>query len=190
MRRTRTRRRAAPLRPGRRTDLLEDLVAWALASLGLFAVLGSVLLGCAAYDAALGRGAPPSPVRAVLLADSPRAPAADQRVPTLQQPARVTWTAADGVVHVVEVRVPPVLRAGSAVTVWLDRAGRVVADPAERSAEAVAFGVSAALAVVALSWAVLSVLWSTVCRLTAARNAAAWAREWARVEPRWRRSSL
>ena len=95
----------------------------------------------------------------------------------------MTWTAADGVVHVVEVRVPPALRAGSAVTVWLDRTGRVVADPAERTAEAVAFGVSAALAVVALSWAVLSLLWSTVCRLTAARNAAAWAREWARVEP-------
>jgi hypothetical protein len=70
MRRTRTRRRAAPLRAGRRTDRLEDLVAWALMSLGLFAVLGSVLLGHAAYDAALGRGAPPSPVRAVLLADA------------------------------------------------------------------------------------------------------------------------
>jgi len=129
MRRTRTRRRSAPLLPGRRTDRLEDLVAWALMSLGLFAVLGSVLLGHAAYDAALGRGAPPSPVQAVLLADAPRAPAADQRVPALQQLARVTWTAADGVVHVVEVRVPPAQRAGSAVTVWLDRAGRVVVDP-------------------------------------------------------------
>jgi hypothetical protein len=190
MRRTRTRRRAARLRAGRRTDRLEDLAAWALMSLGLFAVLGSVLLGHAAYDAALGRGAPPSPMRAVLLADVPRSPAADQRVPTLQQFARVTWTAADGAVHVVDVRVPPALRAGSAVTVWLDRAGRVVADPARRSAEAVAFGISAALAVIALSWAVLSLLWSTVCRLTAARNAAAWAREWARVEPRWRRSVL
>ena len=40
------------------------------------------------------------------------------------------------------------------------------------------------------AWAVLSLLWSTVCRLTAAHNAAAWAREWARVEPRWRRSAL
>ena len=85
---------------------------------------------------------------------------------------------------------PPALRAGSTVTVWLDRAGRVVADPARRSAEPVAFGVSAALAAIALSWAVLSLLWSTVCRLTAAHNAAAWAREWAHAEPRWRRSPL
>ena len=116
MRRTRTRRRPAPLLPGRRTDRLEDLVAWALTSLGLFALLGSVLLGCAAYDAALGRDAPASPVRAVLLADAPRAPAADQRVPIAAAAARVTWTAADGVVHVVDVRVPPALRAGSVVT--------------------------------------------------------------------------
>jgi hypothetical protein len=54
----------------------------------------------------------------------------------------------------------------------------------------VAFGISATITVVALSWAVLSLVWSTVCRLTAARNAAAWARQWARVEPRWRRSVL
>ena len=107
------RRRCCPPSPGRRTDRLEDLVAWALTSLGLFALLGSVLLGCAAYNAALGRDAPASPVRAVLLADAPRAPAADQRVPSLQQPAPVTWTAADGVVHVVDVRVPPARRAGS-----------------------------------------------------------------------------
>ena len=66
----------------------------------------------------------------------------------------------------------------------------MVADPAERSAEAVASGIGAALTVVALSWAMLSLVWSTVRRLTAARNAAAWARQWARVEPRWRRSVL
>ena len=100
----------------------------------------------------------------------------------------MAWTGPDGVGHVASVSVAPALPAGSAVTLWVDGAGRVVADPAERSAEAWAFGISAGLTVVALSWALLTLAWSAVCRVTASCNAAGWAREWARVEPRWRRS--
>lgn len=100
--------------------------------------------------------------------------------------APVTWTDADGVRHVVTVAVPPARTASSAVTLWVDPAGRVVADPAERSAEAWAFGISAGLTVVALAGALLTLVWSAVCRVTAACNAAGWAREWLRVEPRWR----
>ena len=81
----------------RRTDRVEDLVAWLLTCLGLLAVLGSVLVGHAAHGAALGRDGAPTPVRAVL-----------------------------------------------------------------------------------------ALLWSAVCRVTAACNDAGWTREWARVEPRWR----
>ena len=182
------RRRGGPPLPRRRTDRVEDLVAWLVTTLGLLAVLGSLLVGHAAHQAALGRASAAGPVRAVLLADAPPAPAADQRVPSPRLRAPVAWTGPDGAAHVASVSVAPALPAGSAVTLWVDRAGRVVADPAERSAEAWAFGISAGLTVVALSWALLTLAWSAVCRVTASRNAAGWAREWARVEPRWRRS--
>ena len=68
--------------PRRRTDRVEDLVAWLLTTLGLLAVLGSLLVGHAAHQAALGRASAAGPVRAVLLADAPPPPAADQRVPS------------------------------------------------------------------------------------------------------------
>jgi len=34
-------------------------------------------------------------------------------------------------------------------------------------------------------WAVLALVWTTVRAATARRNATAWAREWAVVEPDW-----
>jgi len=151
-------------------------------------VLGSLLAGLAAHQAAHGHAGAASPVRAVLLADAPPPPAVDQRVPSPRLRAAVAWTGPDGAGHVASVSVAPGLPAGSAVTLWVDGAGRVMADPAERSAEAWAFGISAGLTVVALSWALLTLAWSAVCRVTASCNAAGWAREWAQVEPRWRRS--
>jgi hypothetical protein len=41
------------------------------------------------------------------------------------------------------------------------------------------------VAVVLAGWAVLALLWAAVRAATARRNAAAWAREWALVEPTW-----
>jgi len=165
-------------------------VAWLLTSLGLLAVLGSMFVGHTAHHAAVGRTGAATPVRAVLLADAP-VPEAGLPTPAARPSTSVVWTGADGVAHVAEATVPPVppvLPSGSAVTLWVDGSGRVVADPAQRSAEAWAFGISSALTVVALSWGLLTLIWSAVCRVTAARNAAGWAREWARVEPGWRRS--
>jgi hypothetical protein len=181
---------AAPPLPARRTDLVEDLVAWLLTSLGLLAVLGAVLVGQAAHHAALGRAGAVSPVVAVVhgpAGEHAAAPAPDQRIPAPRTHVLVSWRGIDGIEHVATAEVPP-RPAGATVTVWVDDAGRVVADPAERSAEAWAFGISAGLTVVALTWALLTLLWSAVCRVTTACNAAGWAREWARVEPRWRRS--
>jgi hypothetical protein len=174
--------------PRRRTDHVEDLAAWLLTSLGLLALLGSVLVGHAAHQAALGRTAAATPVRAELLTDAPPPPAAHQRVPVPRRHVPVAWTDPHGVRHVGTVAVPPARAAGSTITLWVDPAGRLVVDPATRSAEASAFGISAGLTVVALSWVLLTLVWSAVCRVTAACNAAGWAREWARVEPRWRRS--
>jgi hypothetical protein len=185
-RRRRARRRNGSPLPRRRTDRVEDLVAWLLTSIGLLALLGSVLVGHAAHQAALGRAAAATPVRAELLTDAPPAPSG-QRLPRPRPHVPVTWTDAHGVRHVGTAAVPPARTAGSTVTLWVDPGGRIVADPARRSAEASAFGISAGLTVVALSWALLTLAWSAVCRVTAACNAAGWAREWARVEPRWRR---
>jgi hypothetical protein len=51
----------------------------------------------------------------------------------------------------------------------------------------VAFGLGAGLTAAALAWAVLNGVWTLVCRATAARVDAAWAREWELVEPVWSR---
>ena len=87
------RRRGGPPLPRRRTDRVEDLVAWLLTTLGLFAVLGSLLVGHAAHQAAHGRAGAASPVRAVLLADAPPPPAVDQRVPSPRLRAAVAGRA-------------------------------------------------------------------------------------------------
>jgi hypothetical protein len=177
------RRLVAPPALGRATDRAEDLTAWLVTSLGLFAVLGAVLVGMAAHRAALipGELGDVSPVRVVLLADVPAGPAdPGPRVP-------VSWIAADGTEQTGELVVRAPLPAGSAVPAWLDRQGRLASTPPRHPVEAVAFGVGAALTVAAVAWALLAAAWSAVRRATATRNDAAWAREWARVEPVWRR---
>ena len=80
--------RGAPL-SRRRTDRVEDLVAWLLTTLGLFAVLGSLLAGHAAHQAAHG------------LADATPPPAVDQRVPSPRLRAAVAWTGPDlSLIHI------------------------------------------------------------------------------------------
>jgi hypothetical protein len=169
----------------RATDRLEDLAAWLLMSLALLAAVGAVLVGHSAYGASVaGRAAGhATAVRAVLLADVPALPT--------DSPSRrsvpAVWTDADGAEHTVELLMPAPLPAGTEVTTWVDRQGQVVTPPSEQPAEAVALGVGAALAVVASTWALLAAVWTRVRRATARRNAAAWAREWALVEPEWSR---
>ena len=181
-------RAAAPLLV-RGTDRIEDLVAWLLVSLGLLAALGAVLVGAAAHDAARGPGRLTAavPVSVVLLADVPPAPAATQRFPSPLPRVPVSWTAADGVEQTGELGLRAPLSAGDEVTAWLDRDGRLSATPPQHASEAVAIGVGAGLTTAAMAWALLSGMWSGVRRATAARNDAAWAREWARVEPVWSR---
>jgi hypothetical protein len=179
------RRLASPL--ARTTDRVEDLVAWLLVAAGMLAALGAVVVGAAAHRAALvpGQLGEASPVRAVLLADVPVA--VTSRRPAVLPDVPVSWTSADGTEQTGELEVPAPLRAGATVTAWLDRNGRLTAAPPTHAAEAAALGLGAGLAVGAGAWALLAALWSSVRRVTAARNDAAWTREWARVEPVWRR---
>ncbi len=168
---------------------MEDVVAWLLVSLGLLGALGAVLVGVAAHDAALAPGRPGglTPVHVVLLADAPPAAAGTRLIPSALPWVPVSWTSADGVEHVGELRLRAPLAAGDTVTAWSDREGRLTVRPSEHATDAAAFGVGAGLTAAALAWGLLVGAWSGVRRATAARNDAAWTREWARVEPVWRR---
>jgi hypothetical protein len=167
----------------RGTDRLEDLVAWVLVSLGLLAALGAVAVGRAAHDATLGPEGvgTPAPIRAVLLADVPAPPPSGRRM------VPVSWTADDGSEQIGELAVRAPAQAGTAVTAWPDGEGQLTTTPPRHTVEAGVFGVGAGMTVVALAWALLALLWSVACRVTAARNDAAWERGWARVEPVWSR---
>lgn len=175
--------------PTRRTDRVEDLVAWLLVSLGLLAGVGAVLVGSAAHAAALGQGrlGEATPVSVVLLADLPPTPTATPRFASPVPRVPVGWTSADGVGRTGELSVHAPLSAGDEVTAWLDRSGRLSATPPQHASEAVAFGVGAGLTAAALAWALLNLLWAGVRRATAARNDAGWTRGWAHVEPVWSR---
>ena len=126
-------------------------------------------------------------MRVVLLADVPTASAPTVRPPALLPRVPVSWTAADGSEQTGELLVRTPLTAGSAVTAWLDRDGRLRPTAPQHASAAVAFGVGAALTTGAAAWALLTASWSAVRRVTAVRNDGAWTREWARVEPVWRR---
>ena len=177
-------RAAWPPRRIRATDRFEDLAAWLLVSLGLLATFGAAFVGHAAYDTALGAGPGATAVRAVVLADPGPPPA--QRMPTAAPRVPVAWSDADGGDRIAEVALRTPASAGSEVTVWLDRHGRAAASPQGRAA-AFASGTGAGLAVAALAWTLVAVTWCGVRCWIGRRNAAAWEREWARVEPVWSR---
>jgi hypothetical protein len=175
--------------PVRGTDRLEDLVAWVLVALGLLAALGAVLVGRAAHDATLGPDGvgTPAPIRAVLLADVPAPPTSGRPMVRPLPPVPVSFTADDGTEQIGELAVRAPAQAGTAVMAWLDEEGRLTPTPPQHTSEAVAFGVGAGVTVAGLVWALLALVWSGVCRVTAARNDAAWECEWAHVEPVWSR---
>ena len=163
----------------RATDRVEDAVAWLLAALALSTVLLAFAVGGAGYAAAQDRAraeaAERVAVRAVL--GEPATGYGPQ-----QLPAR--WTGPDGIAVTGRVPVRDQRPAGAEVRVWLDRAGHVTDPPMPESAAAVV-GWIRGLLVALCGWALLGLAWVGVRRTVAARNAAAWARDWRRVEPSW-----
>jgi hypothetical protein len=73
---------------------------------------------------------------------------------------------------------------GDTVSIWIDRTGRLALAPTQPGT-ATAVGWTWGVAVTLGGWALLALLWTAVRAATARRNAAAWAREWAVVEPNW-----
>jgi hypothetical protein len=163
--------------PKRGTDWLEDVAAWLLASLSLLGAAVSLMVGLQVHGSLMERAALEStartPVRAVLLQDTPVVPDADdqQTGPVVQVPVR--WVDTDGTVRVDEASVTGLPRAGDTVQVWADRSHHLVPAPTNPD-DATAAGI-----------AVLMVAWCGVRHFTSTRNYARWAREWAEVEPRW-----
>jgi hypothetical protein len=102
-------------------------------------------------------------------------------------PAR--WTDRAGLEHTDAVVVSRSARAGSEIVVWIDAAGKITAPPPRR-VNAVVGGVVAAIGVLCAGTTVLVAVWVGVRGATERVNARRWEREWARVEPLWRRTCL
>jgi hypothetical protein len=169
-------RRRRPVR-GRATDRVEDAAAWLLTALALITVLGAVAVGGAGWSEAMDRvrveAAERTTVGAVL---AEPATAAGQ--------VRATWIGRDGAVVTGQVPVRDQQPAGAEVRVWLDGRGHVTSAPMEPGAAVVVGWVRGVLAALC-GWSLLLLAWVGVRRVVAARNAAAWAREWRLVEPSW-----
>ncbi len=182
-----SRRTGAPL-PRRMTDRVEDAAAWVLSAAMLLVAMAAVVVGLSVHGGEAARARAEStdrvPATAVLTADAPIS--ADYSAGNIRVPVPAAWTDPAGRRHTGWVDAPAGTAAGTERPVWLDRSGDVV--PAPTSGTQVVFAaVATAVLVLTGGGLLLGSTWLAVRRLTAARNAAEWAREWARVEPEWRR---
>jgi hypothetical protein len=174
------RRRRPARRSGRRaTDRLEDAAAWLLMALALITVLGAFAAGETGYAEAMSRVRAETAARTVV-----RAALVEQATEFGPQQVAARWTGPDGVAVTGRVPVRDRRPAGAEVRVWLDHDGRVADSPMQPSA-AVAVGWVRGVLAALCGWSLLALSWAGVRRLVASRNAAAWAREWERVEPSW-----
>jgi hypothetical protein len=158
---------------------VEDAAAWLLMALALITVLGAVAVGGSGYSGALER------VRAEA-AERTMVPAVLGEPATTigPQQVRATWTGPDGVVVTGQVPVRDRHPAGAEVRIWLDARGHVTSAPMDQGA-AVAVGWIRGVLAALCGWSLLALAWVGVRRAISARNAAAWERGWARVEPSW-----
>ncbi|MGV9498058.1 Rv1733c family protein [Streptomyces sp. NPDC003642] len=178
--------RSNPLR--RRSDRVE---AWIVLAGWVLAVLCGAVAALAAATAVDGslsaQRAQTRAVPAVLTERAPRTP----QVTTDGSGgdtvwATVRWTAPDGSPHTGRTEVEPDAAAGTRVTVWTDRAGRLAAaplSPTESRFQAVGTGVLAGAGAGAVVWAC-----GRLARLRLdRRRLQRWDAEWARVGPQWRK---
>ncbi|CAL9357068.1 Rv1733c family protein [Streptomyces sp. enrichment culture] len=178
--------RSNPLR--RRSDRVE---AWIVLAGWVLAVLCGAVAALAAATAVDGslsaQRAQTRAVPAVLTERAPRTP----QVTTDGSGgdtvwATVRWTAPDGSPHTGRTEVEPEAAAGTRVTVWTDRAGRLAAaplSPTESRFQAVGTGVLAGAGAGAAVW-----VCGRLARLRLdRRRLQRWDAEWARVGPQWRK---
>ncbi|MGW0758432.1 Rv1733c family protein [Streptomyces sp. NPDC002814] len=181
--------RRSPLR--RRSDRLE---AWIVLCTWTLALLGGVSAGWMASesvaDGIASRRAEVHPVAAVLTEDAAKTlalTASGSSSGTVW--AKVRWTAPDGSARTGPAKVEPGSKTGTAVTVWTDRTGKLVSEPAtatetklEAAFAGVLIGTSAGGGVLLCGWLVRELL--------ARRRLADWDAEWKRIGPQWRKRMI
>ena len=165
---------------------MEDAAAWMVTAAGLFVLLlacsaGSTCIVPSVTWGVLPSGKGPRWTRswfadAPLWEQEPAGPAVASR------PAR--YTDAAGRQREVVLIIPGRPPTGTVVAVWVDREGAMTARP-PTPADAVVLGVVTALGITAVGGVALLAVSIVVRRQSDRRNAAAWAREWAHVEPEW-----
>ena len=101
--------------------------------------------------------------------------------------ARVRWTDELGVPHEGRTNVVVGTKAGSPVTVWLDRTGAIVPPPRQPQ-DSAALGAGAGMLVVMVGWPLLWGLFRLLRVPLDRSRSRAWEREWAEIAPRWKKS--
>jgi hypothetical protein len=126
-------------------------------------------------------------VRAVLLEATPAAVFTMAATHWASQTwALARWQGTPAVPHTGEVLVAAGLRAGSAVTVWLDASGKLTAPPLQSGQITDRTVAAAAMMPAALALTLLAVLW-LAHRIGDRRRLAAWDAAWSMVGPHWTR---
>jgi hypothetical protein len=171
----------------RRTDCVEDALAWLLTALGLIVLIGAVTVGVSVFTQSMDRSQshPPNRVRAtaVLLVDASDRMAGEGPAGTYARvPAR--WTDSIGRQHEDEVLARMHSRAGDYVPIWLDRDGDLTSPPGSQLSAAID-GLLIAIVVLGLGCSLIAALWIGLRRIIFNHNTRAWEREWARVGPEW-----
>ncbi|MFF7980154.1 hypothetical protein ACFZDK_13635 [Streptomyces sp. NPDC007901] len=171
--------RRNPLR--RRSDVVD---AWILLAAWLIALAVGLITGLAAgsaVDHQLDRQrAERRTVPAVLTANAPGRTSASA-VDDGRVWATVRWTAPDGSTHTGRTTVHPGAKAGTPVTVWIDRQGRLTSEPLAPVDAAFQVTWTGVLVALTTGGAVLGVTQLVRLRLER-RRLERWDEEWARVD--------
>ena len=180
---------ANPLR--RRSDRAEAWIRLSLLVTFLMAgPLAAVTVGRWADDSAVSaaraQAAAEYRVRAVLLGNAPATATYPFAGSSGTAMVRARWTAPNGTSQAGPVPAAARARAGSAVTVWTTASGTLVAAPTGH-AQIVSRGVFFVTVTSAALAASLLTGWGVALRVLGRRRLAAWAADWAAVEPQWTR---
>ncbi|GEL23638.1 hypothetical protein PSU4_25920 [Pseudonocardia sulfidoxydans NBRC 16205] len=172
--------------PRRRSDRVEAVTTWLLCGLAAAVLVVTAAVGAwvngAATDTMRRRAAELAQTPATTLSDVPAAPR-DGGLASVH--GGVRWTDSHGTVRTGFTQVPALTRAGSAVTIWTNREGDVVAPPPGPEFPLVMTAVSA-LGTLAAGAALLALVVWVERRSLDRLRATEWAAEWRRAEPGWR----
>ena len=169
----------------RRTDRVEDALAWLLTASAMIVLIGAVTVGVGVYTQSMDRSSQSVRVQAtaVLLVDASDK-VADTSSAALFAGVPARWTDSVGRQHEDEVLARSDSRAGDKVSIWLDRDGDLTSPPGS-SLSAALDGLMIGIAVLGLGCSLIAAAWIGLRRIIFNHNTRAWEREWARIGPEW-----